>query len=75
MNCRVEHCAGSDPSKSLTQRIMETFPAVEEEDRWALEKQQAMFAYPDDGYEEVLIGSDETMQRARKILAALEATE
>ncbi|MEE8302609.1 MAG: hypothetical protein V3S24_09270 [Candidatus Tectomicrobia bacterium] len=46
-----------------------------EEDRWALEKQQAMFAYPDDGYEEVLIGSDETMQRARKILAALEATE
>ncbi|MEE8304095.1 MAG: Rieske 2Fe-2S domain-containing protein, partial [Candidatus Tectomicrobia bacterium] len=64
MNCRVEHRAGSDPSKSLAQRITETFPAVVEEDRWALEKQQAMFAYPDDGYEEVLIGSDETMQRA-----------
>ena len=42
--------SASDPSKTCTQRIAETFPAVMEEDLWALERQQRMFEYPDDDY-------------------------
>jgi phenylpropionate dioxygenase-like ring-hydroxylating dioxygenase large terminal subunit len=61
-----------DPSKSVTQRIAETFPAVMDEDLWALEKQQQMFEYPDDGYSEVFLRSDQALLRARKILAELE---
>ncbi len=64
--------SGSDPSKSCTQHIAETFPAVMDEDLWALERQQQMFAYPDDGYTEVFLRSDQALLRARKILAELE---
>jgi len=45
----------SDPTKSAVERFMETFPAVIAEDRWALEKQQQMFNYPDEGYFEVFL--------------------
>jgi vanillate O-demethylase monooxygenase subunit len=38
--------SASDPTRTLTQRIAETFPAVMEEDLWALERQQKMFEYP-----------------------------
>ena len=54
---------------------METFPAVIAEDRWALEKQQQMFAYPDDGYVEVFLRPDRALRRAREILADLERAE
>ncbi len=64
--------SGSDPSKSCTQHIAETFPAVMEEDLWALERQQKMFEYPDDDYSEVFLRSDQALLRARKILADLE---
>ena len=64
--------SGSDPSKSCTQHIAETFPAVMEEDLWALERQQKMFEYPDDDYTEVFLRSDQALLKARKILAELE---
>jgi vanillate O-demethylase monooxygenase subunit len=54
---------------------METFPAVIAEDRWALEKQQQMFNYPDDGYFEVFLRPDAALRRARQILTRLERAE
>jgi vanillate O-demethylase monooxygenase subunit len=66
-------CA-SDPSKSCTSRIAETFPAVMDEDRWALERQQRMFQYPEDGYHEVYLRSDKPLLRCRKILEEMERT-
>jgi len=65
----------SDPSRAAVERFMETFPAVIAEDRWALEKQQRMFAYPDDGYVEVFLRPDRALRRARDILTALERAE
>ena len=65
----------SDPSRSAVERFMETFPAVIAEDRWALEKQQAMFDYPDDGYREVFLRPDRALRHAREILMRLEQTE
>jgi vanillate O-demethylase monooxygenase subunit len=64
--------AAADPTKSCTARIAEMFPAVMEEDRWALEWQQRMFEYPDDDYHEVFLRSDQPLLRCRKILAQLE---
>ena len=54
---------------------METFPAVIAEDRWALEKQQQMFDYPNDGYREVFLWPDIALRRARQILTRLELAE
>jgi vanillate O-demethylase monooxygenase subunit len=54
---------------------METFPAVIAEDRWALDQQQAMFDYPDDGYREVFLRPDRALRRAREILMRLEEAE
>jgi phenylpropionate dioxygenase-like ring-hydroxylating dioxygenase large terminal subunit len=65
----------SDPAKSAVERFMETFPAVIAEDRWALEKQQQMFDYPDDGYSEVFLRPDIALRRAREILIRLEQAE
>lgn len=64
--------SASDPARSVTQRIAETFPAVMEEDLWALERQQKMFEYADDDYHEVFLRSDQALLKARKILADLE---
>ena len=47
------------------------FPPVAEEDRWALEQQQAMFDYPDEGYQEVFLKPDIAIRRARKIFQDL----
>ena len=63
------------PAKSAVERFMETFPAVIEQDRWALEKQQRMFDYPDDGYAEVFLRPDIALRRAREILERLERAE
>jgi vanillate O-demethylase monooxygenase subunit len=50
------------------------FPAVMDQDRWALERQQQMFEYPDEGYHEVFLRSDQALIRCRKILAEMEKT-
>jgi phenylpropionate dioxygenase-like ring-hydroxylating dioxygenase large terminal subunit len=65
----------SDPTKSAVERFMETFPAVIAQDRWALEKQQQMFDYPDDGYSEVFLRADIALRRARQILTRLDEAE
>lgn len=65
----------SDPTKSAVARFMETFPAVIAEDCWALEQQQKMFAYPDDGYVEVFLRPDAALRRARLMLSRLERAE
>jgi Vanillate O-demethylase oxygenase C-terminal domain len=65
----------SHPRKSAVERFMETFPAVIAEDRWALEKQQGMFDYPDDGCREVFLRPDRALRRAREILMGLEQAE
>jgi len=62
----------STRSKNLTAAIAATFPAVMDEDRWALERQQRMFAYPDEGYHEVYLRSDKALLRCRKILEEME---
>jgi ABC-type branched-subunit amino acid transport system ATPase component len=62
----------STRSKDLTRRIAETFPTVMDEDRWALERQQRNFEYPDDGYHEVYLRSDKALLRCRKILEEME---
>ncbi len=74
VNCRTEHRAAADPTKSLAQGVAATFPDVVAQDLWALEKQQIMVDYPDDGYEEVHLRSDRALLTARKILEDLERT-
>jgi vanillate O-demethylase monooxygenase subunit len=63
----------STRSKDLTAAIAKTFPAVMDEDRWALELQQKNFEYPEDGYHEVYLRSDKALIRCRKILQDMEA--
>jgi phenylpropionate dioxygenase-like ring-hydroxylating dioxygenase large terminal subunit len=65
----------SDPTKRAIDRFVETFPAVIAEDQWALEKQQKMFDYPDDGYREVFLKPDTALRRARLILTRMERDE
>ena len=75
VNTRVgHHCAGN-PAKPVASRFAETFPEVAEQDLWALEEQQKMFNYPDDGYNEVLLKTDKAVARVRKILSDLEADQ
>jgi vanillate O-demethylase monooxygenase subunit len=62
----------STRSKDVTASIAATFPAVMDQDRWALERQQQMFEYPDDGYHEVFLRSDQALVRCRRILAEME---
>lgn len=80
---RREHTAGgADPGagavagrSSLAARVTADCVQVAEEDRWALEEQQRMFAFPDDGFREVHIKSDAAVLLARRILDELEARE
>ena len=64
----------STRSKTCTQSIAQTFPTVMDEDRWALERQQRNFAYPEDGYHEVYLRSDKALLRCRKILEEMESS-
>ncbi len=61
----------SDPSRSAISRFLETFPSVIAEDRWALEQQQRMMDFPDDGYVEVFLRPDTALRRARLLLQRL----
>jgi vanillate O-demethylase monooxygenase subunit len=61
-----------NPNKSSIDTIKEMFPAVVDQDRWALERQQKMFAFDEEGYSEVHLRSDRSILAVRKILDALE---
>lgn len=67
VNCRRDHMSGGDPRMSAAKRVASMFADVVAEDRWALEKQQEMFAFPDDGYAEVFLKSDIALNRARQM--------
>ena len=71
----AHHMSRGDPTKSATKRIAEMFPEVVDEDRWALEKQQQMKEYPDDGYSELFLSTDKALRRARQILAQMQHEE
>jgi vanillate O-demethylase monooxygenase subunit len=51
------------------------FPAVVAQDQWALERQQAMFAYPEDDYSELFLKTDKALRRARQILMTMQREE
>jgi predicted deacylase len=48
---------------------------VIEQDWWAIERQQEMFAYEDDGYREVHVKTDGAVVMARRMLDELEEGE
>lgn len=64
-----------DPSRTLNEVIAEGFPNVVKEDIWALEKQQEMMSYAEDGYSEVHIKSDGAVVMSRRILEEMESRE
>jgi vanillate O-demethylase monooxygenase subunit len=51
------------------------FPEVVAQDQWALERQQQMMEYPDDGYSELFLKTDKALRRARQILMGLQRKE
>ena len=64
-----------DPKIPTLERMKAMFPAVVDQDRWALERQQKMFEFPEDGYDEVHLRSDRSILAVRKILEQLESAE
>lgn len=68
--CKADHRPKGDPSVSTAKRVAQMFPEVAAQDLWALEKQQEMFDYPDDGYSELHLKPDTALRRARQIFAA-----
>jgi phenylpropionate dioxygenase-like ring-hydroxylating dioxygenase large terminal subunit len=71
----AHHMSAGDLNKSAAKRIAEMFPKVAAEDEWALEQQQKMFDYPDEGYSEVFLKPDLALRRARKIFGDLAREE
>jgi vanillate O-demethylase monooxygenase subunit len=67
INTPATHMSQGDPNKTTAKRIAEMFPNVIAEDRFALEHQQKMFGYADDGYQEVFLKPDIAIRRARAI--------
>jgi vanillate O-demethylase monooxygenase subunit len=71
VNCKAGAMSAGDPTVSAAQRVAQMFPAVVEEDRWALEKQQEMLEFPDDGYSELFLRPDKALRRARHIFVSM----
>ena len=80
MITRAGHRFAPDPSMSLVQGIALEFPAVAEEDVWALNKQQEALEFSEkfpDGsiFREVNLRSDGGVARARRVLSKMERAE
>ncbi len=60
--------SAGDPKMSAAKRAASMFPSVVAEDQFALDQQQAMFDYPDEGYQEVFLKPDKGLRRARQIV-------
>jgi phenylpropionate dioxygenase-like ring-hydroxylating dioxygenase large terminal subunit len=75
VSCKGWHKTLSDPDMPTARKVAEMFPAVVEQDQWALERQQQMMEYPDDGYSELFLKTDKALRRARQILMALQRKE
>lgn len=75
MNCESKWPHPQDSSRRLVDKVVEGFPSVVEEDRWALEKQHEMMSQPDDDYEEVHIKTDGAVVFLRRVFERLELQE
>jgi phenylpropionate dioxygenase-like ring-hydroxylating dioxygenase large terminal subunit len=75
VSCKNWHRTLSDPSMPTARRVAEMFPEVVAQDQWALERQQKMMEFPDDGYSELFLKTDKALRRARQILLALQRKE
>jgi phenylpropionate dioxygenase-like ring-hydroxylating dioxygenase large terminal subunit len=73
-SCRAGSRWAGSPERSLVEAIVAGAPKVIEQDRWAVERQQEMFAYPDEGYKEVHVKTDGAVVMARRMLDELEDT-
>jgi phenylpropionate dioxygenase-like ring-hydroxylating dioxygenase large terminal subunit len=71
INVPAHHMSMTFPDKQTATHIAEMFPDVVKEDKFALEEQQRMFQYPDDGYQEVFLKPDLAIRRARVIFQDL----
>jgi vanillate O-demethylase monooxygenase subunit len=75
VSCKSWHTTLSDPTMPTAQKVADMFPAVVAQDQWALEKQQRMMEFPDDGYSELFLKTDKPLRRARQILMGLQRKE
>lgn len=75
VSCKNWHTTLSDPSMPTARKVAEMFPAVVAQDQWALERQQQMMEYPDDGYAELFLKTDKALRRARQILMGQQRKE
>jgi phenylpropionate dioxygenase-like ring-hydroxylating dioxygenase large terminal subunit len=67
VSCPAHHKSKGAPDMSAAARVAAMFPKVADEDLWALEQQQHMFEYADEGYQEVFLKPDIAIRRTRKI--------
>ena len=75
VSCKNWHRTLSDPTMPTAQKVAEMFPEVVAQDQWALERQQKMMEYPDNGYSELFLKTDKALRRARQILMAQQRKE
>jgi vanillate O-demethylase monooxygenase subunit len=75
VSCKKWHTTLSDSTMPTAHKVAEMFPEVVAQDQWALERQQQMMEYPDDGYSELFLKTDKALRRARQILMGLQRKE
>lgn len=73
--CKAGSRWSAQPDRPLVDAIVAGAPKVIEQDRWAIERQQEMFAFPDEWYREVHVKTDGAVVMARKMLDDLEEGE
>ena len=75
VSCHKDHTPLNDDSVPTAHKVAEMFPEVVAQDQWALERQQKMFEFSDDGYSELFLKTDKALRRARQILMAMQRKE
>jgi vanillate O-demethylase monooxygenase subunit len=75
VSCHKDHRPRNDPDTPTAEKVAEMFPEVVAQDQWALEKQQEMFEYSDEGYSELFLKTDKAMRRARQIMMDMQRAE
>ena len=75
VNCKSHHMSKGDPNISAAKRVAEMFPEVVAQDLWALEKQQEMFDFEDNGYFEVFLKPDKALRRIRQLFSQMQRSE
>ena len=75
VNCKADHMSKGDPDVSATKRVAQMFPTVVAQDLWALEKQQEMFDFDDEGYFEVFLKPDKALRRIRQLFSRAQQQE